>query len=275
VSTSAALADPDFALGETETRRELEDADYEVALHARQKDLRRLQLAYLRHGARGIVLFEGWDASGKGGIIRRMASVLEPRACDFWSVGPPEPEWEGRHYLERFWPKLPGPGRLSVFDRSWYGRVLVERVEGLATEAAWRRAYDEINAFEATLRADGVQLVKIFLHVSAEEQLRRFQRRLDHPLKRWKMTPSDVRNRELRVPYEAAIEEMIRRTSTRDTPWFVIPADSKTYARTAAMSRIFEVLAEDMNLDPPPLSESLAAMLARRLGLKLPKDSRP
>lgn len=270
-----ALADPHFALDATPTRHRLhKHVDYDTALATCQENLRRLQLGFLHQEARGIVVFEGWDASGKGGVIRRMAAVLEPRACDYWSIGPPQARWRGRHYMERFWPRLPGPGRMGVFDRSWYGRVLVERVENLADEDAWRRAYDEINAFEAMLLADGIRLVKIFLHVSPEEQLHRFQRRLNDPLKRWKLTPSDVRNRELRDAYGAAIEEMIRRTSTVAAPWTVIPGDDKKYARIRALELIFDRLSEGLDLAPAPLSDEFAGMLAQHLGLKLPEEPR-
>lgn len=264
---------PDFRLADAPTKHARDDPrGYDAALSDVQHDLRRLQLAYLSAKARGIVVFEGWDASGKGGVIRRMAAVLEPRACTFHPIGPPDPRWHGRHWLARFWRRLPEPGRMSVFDRSWYGRVLVERVEGLADEDAWSRAYQEILDFERMLLDDGVRLVKLFLHVSPEEQRRRFQKRLDDPVKRWKIGQADIRNWELRPLYETAVEEMVQRTSHARAPWRVIPADDKKYARVRCMEFIFEGLRDGLDLSPPPLDPEVARMARARLGLKLPKE---
>src|SRR3546814_723492 len=133
---------------------------------------------------------------------------MDPRACRVWPIGAPTDREQGKHYLFRFWQRLPDPGTIAIFDRSWYGRVLVERVEGLAPEADWRRAYDEINAFERMLRDDGVRIAKIFLHITADEQLDRFKARLDNPFKRWKLSYEDFRNRRRWRDYEQAIEDM-------------------------------------------------------------------
>jgi polyphosphate kinase 2 (PPK2 family) len=151
---------------------------------------------------------EGWDASGKGGAIRRMTSSLDARHIKVVAYAAPDAREKRHHFLWRFWPDLPGQGGMTVLDRSWYGRVLVERVEGFATEAEWRRAYDEINAFERSLADDRMVLVKLWMHVSDEEQLARFERRARIPLKRWKLTDEDWRNRDKRPQYEAAVEEM-------------------------------------------------------------------
>lgn len=273
MTTRPALRDPAFRLADAATRRRLPKGGYADALADAQAQLRTLQLAYMRHGARGIVVFEGWDASGKGGVIRRMASVLEPRAVTFWSIGAPGARWHGRHYLERFWSRLPDPGRLAVFDRSWYGRVLVERVEELAAPDAWRRAYDEINAFERMLTDDGVRVVKLFMHISADEQLARFQTRLDDPMKRWKIGVEDVRNREKRDAYEAAVTDMVRATSTDTAPWHVVPADSKKYGRVAAMRLIYEAFAAGLTIAPPDVDPEAARAARERLGLRVPGDA--
>ena len=186
------------------------------------------------------VLFEGWDASGKGGAIKRLVDHLDPRHVRVAQFAAPTPDEKRHQYLLRFAPVLPGWGGMAVLDRSWYGRVLVERVEGFATEAEWDRAYGEINDFERALCDDGMILVKFWLHVSDEEQLKRFEARRDNPLKAWKLTEEDWRNRGRRAEYEAAIDEMVRRTRTDVAPWHLIPADSKRYARVAVVETVCE-----------------------------------
>ena len=264
--------EPKFRLADAPTKRKLPDHADTDPLAEAQANLRTLQLAYMRQEARAVVVFEGWDASGKGGAIRRMAAVLEPRAVAFWSIGAPRERWQGRHYLERFWSRLPEPGNLAVFDRSWYGRVLVERVEELADESAWRRAYGEINAFEDMLAADGVRIVKLFMHISAKEQLARFQKRLNDPAKRWKLTAEDIRNWRKREAYESAITDMVRETSTVEAPWHVIAADNKSYARVAALRTIYDTLAAGLDIELPDVDPEAAAMARRELGLKVPED---
>ena len=177
------------------------------------------------------VLFEGWDASGKGGAIKRLVRPLDPRHVRVAQFAAPTHDEKRHHFLWRFWPVLPGWGGMAVLDRSWYGRVLVERVEEFATEEQWSRAYDEIVQFERTLAAEGMILMKFWLHISEEEQLARFERRRDDPLKAWKLTDEDWRNREKRAAYEAAIEEMFERTDHAAGPWHIVPGDSKKYAR--------------------------------------------
>ena len=269
-----AVAGLDFRLGDAATHPgHVDHAGYEHALAAAQSDLRRLQLAQLAQNARGVVVVEGWDAAGKGGVMRRMAAVLEPRACVFHPIGPPNPAWQRKHWLARFWPMLPDPGAMGVFDRSWYGRVLVERVENLTPEAEWRRGYDEITRFEEMLHDDGIRVVKLFLHVSPEEQLKRFQKRLNDPMKRWKLGPADVRNWELRQPYAEAIQEMLQRTSSAHAPWHVLPADDKKYARVRGLQLIFQGLSQGLELRAPAVDPDLARAGAR-IGLKVPKDAR-
>ena len=184
------------------------------------------------------VLFEGWDASGKGGAIKRLVDHLDPRHVRVKQYAAPTPDELRHHYLSRFVPALPGDGGMAVLDRSWYGRVLVERVEGFAKKAEWKRAYREINDFERALCDDGMILVKFWLHVSSDEQLKRFKAREKDPLKSWKLTDEDWRNREKRPQYEAAIDEMVRRTSTEYAPWELIPGESKRYARAEVLRRV-------------------------------------
>jgi len=259
-----------FSLARVELDRALDKADYEARLEEQQLLLRQIQQAFLASGDRGIIVFEGWDAAGKGGTIRRMSAVMDPRGFKVWPISAPSDTDKARHFLYRFWERLPPRGAISVFDRSWYGRVLVERVEALAERAEWSRAYREINEFERMLADDGARIVKVFLHISAEEQLRRFEQRLNDPLKRWKLTYEDFRNRDRRPDYEAAIEEMVARTSTEVAPWHVIPADDKKYARIEALERITAALSKGIDLRPQPL-DAEAKALARALFGSLPK----
>ncbi len=206
------------------------------------------------------VIFEGWDASGKGGAIKRLVAQIDPRHARVVQFAAPTPDEKRHHFLWRFWPVLPGWGGMAVFDRSWYGRVLVERVEGLATREQWLRAYDEINGFERTLADEGMILVKLWLHISDEEQLRRFQRREKDPLKAWKLTDEDWRNREKRGAYEQAVEDMVARTDQPYAPWSLIEGDSKRYARVKVIETVIERIEEGMRqwgmTLPRPLEDS-------------------
>ncbi len=210
----------------------------------------RLTLAGLigecRLGPPLIVVFEGWDASGKGGAIKRLVAPLDPRHVRVAQFAAPTPDEKRHHFLGRFWPALPGWGGMSVFDRSWYGRVLVERVEELASREQWSRAYGEIEAFERTLADEGAIVVKLWLHLSPEEQLKRFEARATDPLKSWKLTEEDWRNREKRPAYEEAVEEMLERTDRPQARWHVVPAESKRYARVAAMRIVNEEIEAGM-----------------------------
>ena len=202
------------------------------------------------------VLFEGWDASGKGGAIQRLVSELDSRHVRVAQFAAPTYDEKRHHFLWRFWPKLPGWGGMAVLDRSWYGRVLVERVEEFASEEAWQRAYSEIVDFETTLAAEGMILVKFWMHVSPEEQLRRFEKRRDDPYKTWKLTAEDWRNREKRAAYEEAVEEMLERTDLPAAPWHVIAAEDKRYARVAVVRTVCDAIeasfaARGVDPDPP------------------------
>ena len=201
------------------------------------------------------VAFEGGDASGKGGAIKRLVAPLDPRHVRVVQFAAPTHDEKRHHFLWRFWPSLPGWGGMAVFDRTWYGRVLVERVEGFASQEEWTRAYDEINNFERGLADEGMVLVKFWLHISSDEQLKRFKKREKDPLKSWKLTDEDWRNREKRGQYIQAVEDMVARTSVEPhAPWHLIPADSKRYARVAVIDTVISEIEEGMRrhgMEPP------------------------
>ena len=222
-----------------------------------QERLRLIQHAYLKSGNSAAIVFEGWDAAGKGGTIRCMSAVLDPRGFKVWPISAPRKYYLERHFLVRFFERLPPRGAISVFDRSWYGRVLVERVEGLASQKDWRRAYREINEFERILTDHGTRVVKVFLHISPEEQLRRFRDRVLDPTKRWKLSYEDFRNRKKWRSYEAAVDDMLRETSSSYAPWHAIPANSKKYARVAALRVIAKRLSSGVDLSPAELDQEL------------------
>jgi polyphosphate kinase 2 (PPK2 family) len=201
------------------------------------------------------VVFEGWDASGKGGCIKRLVAQMDPRHVRVVQFAAPTEDEKRHHFLWRFWPVLPGWGGMAVFDRSWYGRVLVERVEGYAEREQWLRAYDEINNFEQTLADEGTILIKFWLHISEEEQLHRFKRREKDPLKRWKLTDEDWRNREKRPQYTQAVEDMLARTDRPSAPWHPIAADSKRHARVQVVRTVIAEIERGMErsgFEPPP-----------------------
>jgi polyphosphate kinase 2 (PPK2 family) len=249
------------------------DGDYDKALAAVQERLSHLQVAHIVGGLRSIILFEGWDAAGKGGAIQRLTAEWDPRHFQVWPIQAPTFEEKGRHFLWRFWKKIPGPGQIAIFDRSWYGRVLVERVEAYAKEAEWRRAYDEINEFEAQQHSEGVVLVKIFLHVTQAVQDDRLRARLDHPWKRWKITRDDFRNRARRADYLDAMKDMFRQTDTRWAPWKVIDGNNKKAARIAALTHIADRLEQFIPLDPPPFDEDFLRYAHAQLGEPKKADS--
>lgn len=225
-----------------------------------QEQLRHLQLIYMHQKRQAVIVFEGWDAAGKGGIIRRLSSVMDPRGFQVWPIAAPDSHELQHPYLYRFWKRLPRKGVISVFDRSWYGRVMVERIENLIPERDWQRAYGEINDFEAQLQADGIKIVKIFLHISPEEQAKRFRDRLKEPLKQWKLTEEDFRNREKWPAYTTAINEMVKRTDTPYAPWHLIGANSKKFARIEALTKILTHLSEGVSLELPKPDPDIIAM---------------
>jgi polyphosphate kinase 2 (PPK2 family) len=239
----------------------------EARLVAAQQRLLRLRLTLGGQiGAQKIgpplcVVFEGWDAAGKGGAIKRLVGPLDPRHVRVAQFAAPTHDEKRHHFLWRFWPALPGWGGMAVLDRSWYGRVLVERVEGFATKEQWKRAYKEIVEFERTLTSEGMTMVKFWLHLSPDEQLRRFKDRAKDPLRSWKLTDEDWRNRDKRPAYEVAVEEMLAKTDQPGARWHVIPGDDKRYARVAVLETVCDAIEESLKLrgvDLPGVAEDPA-----------------
>ena len=221
------------------------DADrstYDERLPKAQARLNRAYRAARDAGRSTVLVFEGWDAGGKGGAIRRLTAAMDARDYQVIPIAAPSDEERARPYLWRFWRQLGRAGRVTIYDRSWYGRVLVERVEGLARPDEWQRAYAEINDFERQLVESGIIVVKFWLHITPEEQLRRFERRQEIPFKRWKLTDEDWRNREKWSEYERAAHQMIGQTSTSLAPWRLVPADSKRFARLAVLDTVCDAL---------------------------------
>ncbi|QDX25462.1 polyphosphate kinase [Sphingomonas suaedae] len=231
--------------------------DYHDRLKALQERLSHIQTAHIIHKRRAIIVFEGWDAAGKGGIIKRLTAEWDPRYFEVWPISAPTPEELSHHFLWRFWRRLPAQHNIAVFDRSWYGRVLVERVEGYASEAEWRRGYDEINDFEAQQAETGATLIKIFVHVTQETQDKRLRERIETPWKRWKTGLDDYRNRARRADYLDAMHDTFARTSTDAAPWIVIDGNDKKAARIAALTAIADTLAACVPMDPPTLDPAV------------------
>jgi polyphosphate kinase 2 (PPK2 family) len=233
-------------LDELDLSQSLPKKDYENRLEAAQERLTALRLALGgklpgyegRLGPALAVVFEGWDASGKGGALKRLVEPLDPRHVHVAQFAAPTEREKRHHFLWRFWPALPGLGGMTVFDRSWYGRVLVERVEELAGRDEWERAFSTIVGFERTFCTEGGLLVKFWLHVSPEEQLHRFEKRENNPLKSWKVTDEDWRNREKRPLYEEAVEDMLARTEHPEAPWHLVEGDSKKFARVKVIETV-------------------------------------
>ena len=234
-----------------------------------QKKMLQVQQAYFHQNKRAILVLEGWDASGKGGAIRRVTEKLDPRGVTVHPISAPSAEEQSKHYLHRFQARLPEAGSIAIFDRSWYGRVLVERIEGFASQKEWQRAYQEINEFERSLIDDGARIIKIFMHITPEEQLKRFEERLNNPVKRWKLTTEDIRNRQRWTEYESAIEDMFTYTSTEAAPWHIIAGNHKWYARIEVLKTIVEQLAEGIDTSPPPLDPNVIKEAYHSLGIEI------
>jgi polyphosphate kinase 2 (PPK2 family) len=222
--------------------QKLSDDEFDKVLPKQQSHLNMLQRRAGTRGVSTIIVFEGWDAAGKGGAIRRVTASLDARDYQVIPIAAPTDEERAHHYLWRFWRHLSRAGRLSIFDRSWYGRVLVERVEGFATEAEWMRAYGEINHFEEQLVSNGILLIKFWIHISKDEQLARFRHRSRTSYKRWKITDEDWRNRKRWPQYTAAVDEMVARTSTKIAPWTLVEGNDKNFARVKVLKTLADRL---------------------------------
>jgi polyphosphate kinase 2 (PPK2 family) len=215
---------------------------FDKRLEKQQGRLNLLQREAQQRGVSTILVFEGQDAAGKGGAIRRITAALDARSYQVIPIAAPTDEERAHHYLWRFWRHLSRAGRLTIFDRSWYGRVLVERVEGFARREEWLRAYSEINEFEDQLVAGGIVLVKFWVHITFDEQLRRFKEREKTSHKQWKLTPEDWRNREKWPAYEQAVNDMVERTSTRLAPWTLVEGNDKNFTRLKVIDTVCDRL---------------------------------
>jgi polyphosphate kinase 2 (PPK2 family) len=244
------------------------DADYERQLKRLQYRLLHIQIQHMRARERAVIAVEGWDAAGKGGFIARLVTGLEPRSVFVWRIAAPSKEEQAQHYLWRFWQRLPARGNWSVFDRTWYGRVLVERVEGFCDKGAWKRGYDEINEFERQLTDDGVRLVKILLHTSPKEQKKRIIERLETPRKHYKIGLEDFRNIAKRKDYLEAFDDMLEKTDTKHAHWHVVATDDKRRARLEAMKIVVDRLGKGVHHGAAPLDPEIEKAAFRLWGWK-------
>ena len=220
--------------------KELEEAEYKTELKKLQGELGELHNRLYRKRIPVIITYEGWDAAGKGGNIKRITEALDPRGYEVHPIASPEPHEKARHYLWRFWTRLPKNGHIAIFDRTWYGRVMVERLEGFCSENDWRRAYNEINEFEKELKEWGAVIIKFWVQIDKDTQLERFEERQNTPEKQWKITEEDWRNREKWDDYEVAVDEMLQKTNTSFAPWHVLESVDKKYARIKALKIVIE-----------------------------------
>jgi polyphosphate kinase 2 (PPK2 family) len=239
--------DPNFRLEALDQATAIDEPEYRKKLKEYQQRLLRQQPKVLRSKHSVLVIAEGPDAAGKGGALNRLVERLDPRSVRVHSITKPTAEELAHHYLWRFWQKFPARGQMAIFDRSWYGRVLVERVEGFATGEEWQRAYGEINFLEKMLTDDGTVIVKFYLHISKGEQLARFEKRLGDPSKAWKINDEDWRNRHKFEDHNTAAEDMVRLTSTLAAPWYVVAGNFKWYARLQVLRRVVKAV-EALNL---------------------------
>jgi len=220
--------------------KELTEEEYRIKLKALQKELKKLHNKLYKKKIPVIIAYEGWDAAGKGGNIKRIASALDPRGYEVFPIASPSAEEKNRHFLWRFYNRLPRTGHIAIYDRTWYGRVMVERLEGFCSENDWQRAYNEMNEFERDLTDWGAIVIKFWVQIDKDTQLERFTLRQNTPEKQWKITDEDWRNREKWDLYETAIDEMIAKTSTEFAPWYVLESNDKKYARIKALEIVIE-----------------------------------
>ncbi|WP_100398091.1 polyphosphate kinase 2 family protein [Bacillus sp. FJAT-44742] len=222
----------------------MDEEVYKTELKKEQMKLLALQRALVEHKLGCIIVFEGWDAAGKGSAIKRVVEKIDPRGLEVHATGAPNLEEKQHHYLQRFLDRMPKYEKIGIFDRSWYGRVLVERVEELAEEEEWTRAYDQINQMEKIFAQEDYFIIKFWFHISKEEQLKRFRERQNNPLKRWKITEEDWRNREKWDEYKIAVEDMLYKTDTKHAPWHVIEGEDKNFARVKTLKTIISTIEE-------------------------------
>jgi polyphosphate kinase 2 (PPK2 family) len=234
-------------LEKVDVKLKLERKEYDEQLDRLQNELHLLAFQVYTQKVPVVVVFEGWDAAGKGGAIKRLTAKMDPRGYVVWPIAAPQGDDKVRHYLYRFWRRLPEAGQIAIFDRSWYGRVLVERVEGFCSEAAWKRAYSEINQFERQLLDYGTIILKFWLQISQQEQLRRFKERERMNYKSWKITDEDWRNRGKWEDYEQAVEDMLLKTSTHGAPWTIVEANDKYYARVKVLRTAVNKLQRELD----------------------------
>ncbi len=229
-------------LRDVRLNKTISDKDYKARLEKLQEKLGRLHNRLYRKRVPVIIVYEGWDAAGKGGNIKRLTGALDPRGYEVHPIASPEPHEKARHYLWRFWTRLPKDGHVAIFDRSWYGRVMVERLEGFCSENDWQRAYYEMNEFERELHNWGAVILKFWVQIDKDTQLQRFTDRQNTPSKQWKITDEDWRNREKWDAYEVAVDEMLQKTSTTYAPWHILESVDKKYARIKALEIVIEAL---------------------------------
>ncbi len=229
-------------LSEIPLDKEIEEEEYRKELKELQEKLSRLHNKLYRQKIPVIIAYEGWDAAGKGGNIKRITGALDPRGFEVHPIASPEPHEKARHYLWRFWNRLPKTGHVAIFDRTWYGRVMVERLEGFCNENEWQRAYNEINEFEKELSDWGAVIIKFWVQIDKDTQLARFTDRQNTPEKQWKITDEDWRNREKWDLYEVAVDEMLQKTNTTYAPWHVLESNDKKYARIKALKIVIHAI---------------------------------
>ncbi len=240
--THEMITAPVSILDKVDLSQALDQTKYARKLKPLQERMRELEHEVYRRRIPVVIVYQGWDAGGKGGNIRRLVQRLDPRGYEVVSIGAPNEIEKQHHYLWRFWKKFPKAGHFVIFDRSWYGRVIVERIEGFCAEEEWRRAYFEINEMEEQWANFGTVIFKFWLHISSEEQLQRFKRREEISHKQWKITEEDYRNREKWDLYKEAVDEMLYRTSTAYAPWSIIASNDKRYARVEVLDTIVNTL---------------------------------
>jgi polyphosphate kinase 2 (PPK2 family) len=259
-------------LGTIDLSLALEKEEYTRSLIKSQVALHSLGYQVYVQQRPVVMVFEGWDAAGKGGVIKRVTEKLDPRGYVVYSIAAPQGEDATRHYLYRFWRRLPETGQIAIFDRSWYGRTMVERIEGFCTEEAWKRAYREINQFERQLVDFGAILFKFWMHIGKEEQLRRFEARAGDRLRNWKLTDEDWRNREKWEQYEEAVNDLLLKTSTVTAPWTVVEGNNKWYARVKVLRTLVDKLSQELQYDPIAKGEHRAGEIDKPARAKKKKN---